>query len=459
MKNYDAIIIGVGQAGKPLASFLSDKGLSVAVIEKSLVGGSCINYGCTPTKMMIASARAAFDARHASELGIDVKTVNVDFHKIIKRRDEVVRSWREGILKSLKEDEHIDFIHGKASFIDKNRVNVQVQNDESILIFSDLIFLNTGTIPRIPEIEGIDGVPCHTAKSMMELDKIPEHLMIIGGGYIGLEFGQMFRRFGSEVSILQDYDQLLPREDRDIAEAIREILLSEGINIITGAEVSKVSGDAGAIKLEYKQSGRIAGFSGTHLLVAAGTNPNTTELILANAGIKTDDHGYIKTNEKLETTAKGIYAVGDVKGGPEFTHISYDDFRILRDNLFSSGKRTISDRRIPYTLFTDPQLGRIGLNEKMAGKNNTAYKLAKMDMKYVSRGIETNNTIGMMKVLTDPASGQILGASMLMPEGGEIMTALQLAMMGELDYRRLMNSPFAHPTYAESFNNLFMNLK
>lgn len=461
MEQFDAIIIGIGQAGNPLASALAEKGYKTAVVERSYPGGSCINYGCTPTKIMVEAASVSQMAEKANEVGIIVKSVKTDFQKLINRRDAIVKQWREGIEKRMKEEENIELIMGEARFIAKNKLQISSREDKSSReISAEKIFINVGTSPRILDtIDGLKEVPYYTSKTMMDLNELPEHLVIIGGSYIGLEFGQMYARLGSKVSILQQDNQLAPREDEDIASAIRKFLEDENINVILEANTKKVKQATKGFELIYEHNGQTKNLTGSHLLLAIGTTPNTATLDLEKAGINMAAHGYIEVNKFLETNQKGIFALGDCKGGPEFTHISYDDFRVVKDFLFGEKKRNIKDRMVPYTLFTKPELGRIGLSEKQAKEQGIIYKVATIPMSNVARAIEANKTTGFLKALVDPDSGQILGAACLTEEGGELMAMLQLAMMGNLPYQQLRDGIFAHPTYAEAFNNLFATLK
>jgi pyruvate/2-oxoglutarate dehydrogenase complex dihydrolipoamide dehydrogenase (E3) component len=290
----------------------------------------------------------------------------------------------------------------------------------------------------------------------MELDSVPEHLLILGGGYIGLEFGQLFRRFGSRVTIVQSAGQLLTREDPDIAEEVAKILLQDGVEIVLKAKATRVSGSDGSIRLEVQQQGNSITLLGSHLLVATGRVPNSDPLNLAAAGIQVNDRGFIQVNDRLETTADGVYALGDIKGGPAFTHISYDDFRIIRANLLEKKTASIANRLVPYTLFIDPQLGRVGLTETEARAQNRNIRVAKLPMTSVARALEVDETRGLMKAIVDDGTDQILGAAILGIEGGEVMSALQIAMLGKLPYTALRDGVFAHPTLAESLNNLFM---
>lgn len=458
-EHVDVIIIGVGQAGKPLAQAFAEKGRSVALIERNYVGGSCINYGCTPTKALLASAQMAHQARRSKEYGIETREVAVNFQAVIKRKDTIVKKFREGIEESLEKAENIRLIQGEARFSGPNEVTVSGPNGKTRLFTADLIFINTGTHPKKPDIPGLDLVDWLTSTTILELETLPEHLLIVGGGYIGVEFSQMFRRFGSKVTMLVRGSQLLPHEDPDVAGELAKILTDEGINIKYNADIQDVKEkDSGSVMVRSIVGGKTTQISGSHLLVAIGTTPNTHSLNLPAAGIETDEHGFVKVNEKLETNQPGIYALGDIKGGPAFTHISYDDYRVVKENLLQNGSRSVADRPVPYTVFTDPQLGRIGLSEQQANQLGKTVKIATMPMNWVGRAIETGHTEGFMKVLIDADTDQILGAAVLGMEGGELMTMLQIAMMGQLPYQRLRDAIFAHPTLAESLNNLFSKL-
>ena len=456
---YDAIIIGSGQGGNPLAVAFANAGRRTAVIEKQYVGGTCINYGCTPTKTLVASARIAYEANRAQEFGINVSNVSVDFRKVIQRKNQIVESFREGSRKRLDEAENLDLIFGTARFISANQLEVTERNGNVKQLIADEIIINTGAKPYIPDIPGLNKISYLDSTSIMELDQIPDHLIILGGGYIGLEFGQMFRRFGSRVTIIHRGRQLLNREDADIAEEVLKIIEEDGIEVLLNSSIEKVlsvSGDK--IEVVCRSTEGESKIKGDRLLLATGRSPNTGDLNLNAAGIEVDDRGYIKVDDQLKTTASQVYAIGDVKGGPAFTHISYDDYRVLRTNLLDGGNATILGRQIPYTVFIDPQLGRVGLSEKQAKEKGIRYRVAKMPMSYVARAIEMNETRGLMKVLVEQNSDKILGCAILGIDGGEIMAILQVAMMGDIPYTKLRDGIFAHPTLAESMNNLFMSM-
>ncbi len=455
MEKVDVIIIGAGQAGNPLSQAFATAGKKTVLIEEKYVGGTCVNYGCTPTKTMIASAEVANLARRSETFGLKIKKVTVNMKAVRERKDGIVTSFRNGSEKKIKSN-GVNLIYGTAEFIDDKTIKVTTKKGKTKKITAETIIIDVGGSPNIPAIDGLDQVSYLNSTTIMELDEIPEHLVIIGGGYIALEFGQMFRRYGSEVTVLQHSEQLIGREDDDIAEEMKKILESEGIQVFLEANTKSIRKTAkNKIELNVALPNEERNLSGTHLLVAAGRNPNTKGLHLENTGIKLDSRGHIQVNEKLETNIPGIYAVGDVKGGPAFTHISYDDFRILKENLLEDGNRTTTNRMVPYVLFTNPQLGRIGVSAKEAKSKGLKFEVAKIPMNYVARAIETENTAGLMKVLVDPDSKQILGAAILGMEGGEIMAMLQIAMMGKLPYTALRDGIFAHPTLAEGLNTLF----
>ncbi|MGH7580182.1 MAG: FAD-dependent oxidoreductase, partial [Gemmatimonadales bacterium] len=365
-----------------------------------------------------------------------------------------VESFRSGSQRRIETADGVDLVFGEARFTAPRAVALNGRR-----LRGELVFINSGARPAPPEVPGLDQIAPLDSTSIMELDQVPEHLIVLGGGYIGLEFSQMFRRFGSRVTVIQRGRQLLPLEDEDVADAILGILREDGVEVLLQAEASCAERSAdGGVRVTAREGEGDRTIAGSHVLLATGRVPNTERLDPGAAGIETDPGGFIRVNERLETTAPGVYALGDVKGGPAFTHISYDDYRIIRANLLEGGSRTINDRPVPYTVFMDPQLGRVGLNEREAKKQGRPYRVATMPMDHVARAVEMDESRGMMKVLVDPASRQILGGAVLGIEGGEIMAALQLAMMGNLPYDRIRDAVFAHPTLAESLNNLFSTL-
>ncbi|RPI15039.1 MAG: mercuric reductase [Ignavibacteriae bacterium] len=454
-EKFNAIIIGTGQAAKPLALTFAEKEWKTAVIESKHFGGSCINYGCTPTKSMIASAKIANTVRHSAEYGIRTSSVRVDIKKVIDRKNKIVRSFRDSGKNAIEKQDCIDLIFGTASFIDNYTVKVISKNSEERILSAEKIFINTGVSPNIPQIEGLNEINYYTSESLMEVNKVPEHLIIIGGGYKGLEFGQMFRRFGSKISIIQKGNKLLKREDDDITDEIYNILTDEGIKIYLNADTQNVKDIKKGLRLEIRIEKNTMKLKGSHLLITTGVKPNTESLSLTSTDIETDDKGFINVNDELETNIEGVYALGDVKGGPAFTHISYDDYRIIKANLFEGKKRRIKGRLVPYTVFTDPQLGRVGISESEAIQKGFNYRILKMPVSHIARAIETGETRGFMKVIVDDDTKQILGCAVLGAEGGEIMSMIEIAMIAKLPYTELQKVIFAHPLLAESLNSLF----
>lgn len=457
MKHYDAIVIGSGQAGTPLAKKLALAGKKTALIEKRYIGGTCVNDGCTPTKAMVASARMAYLAGRCGDLGVHIDGFKVDLPQIKKRKDDIVHRFRNGSQKGLEKTKGLDAIFGEASFTGNKTISIKLNDGGVEELSADLFFLNPGCTPVIPEIEGIQNIDYLTSTSILELDSVPEHLLVIGGNYIGLEFGQMFKRFGSKVTVIERSERLLIREDEDISKCLTGILKEEGLTIHHNAVVKKLEQPApGQISASVAVGGQLQTIACSHILVATGRKPLTNALNLQSANIEVDDKDFIKVNDKLETTAPGIYALGDVKGGPAFTHISYNDYTIVYRNLIEGTDFNINDRPVPYCMFTDPQLGRVGISEQEARKQGLNIKVATLPMEYVARGIETGETRGMMKAVVDTDTKQILGAAIIGEQGGETMTILQMAMEGGITYDRIRYCVFAHPLYAESLNNLFM---
>lgn len=454
VEKYDAIVIGAGQAGVPLSTALAGAGRRTLLVERAHVGGTCVNEGCTPTKTMVASARVAYLARRGKDYGVQTGEVRVDLARVRERKRNIVESFRSSNQRRLDDAERLDLAFGEARFTGPRTIALDGRR-----VAGDLVFVNTGCRPAAPDVEGLAATGPLDSTSIMELDCLPEHLVVLGGGYIGLEFGQMFRRFGSRVTIVQRGPQLLPLEDEDVAAAVLAVLREDGAEVLLQAEaICAERVDGGRVRVTVRTAGGDRPVVGSHVLLAAGRVPNTDRLDPRAAGIDTDSKGYIRVNERLETSATGVYALGDVKGGPAFTHISYDDYRILRDNLLQGGSRTSAGRPVPYTVFMDPQLGRVGLTEREARKAGRPYRVATMPMSHVARALEMDEPRGLMKVLVDPDTRCLLGAAVLGVEGGEIMATLQLAMMGNLPYDRLRDGVFAHPTLAEALNNLFSTL-
>jgi len=457
-ERYDAIVIGSGQAAGQLSRALAGSGRKTALIEREHVGGTCVNEGCTPTKTMVASARVAYLVRRAADYGVRTGAVAVDMARVRERKRDIVSRFRGGGERGLRKVENLDLIMGHARFAGPKTIEVGLNDGGRRTLAADLIFLNTGNRPARPPLPGLDRVPALDSTSVMELDSVPEHLLVIGGGYIAMEFGQMFRRFGSRVTIVQRAAHVLNREDTDISEEVEKILREDGVEVLLEAEAQRVdrSGDRRILlTVRTAQDREPRTLIGSHLLVAVGRVPNTEPLNLAAAGVETDAQGYIKVNERLETSAPGIYGLGDAKGGPAFTHISYDDYRIIETNLLKGGHRTTTDRLVPYVVFMDPELGRVGLSEADARRQNRQVRVYKMPMKSVARALEADEPRGFMKAVVDAATGRILGCAILGIAGGELMSMVELAMMGGLSYTVIRDAIFAHPTLAEALNNLF----
>ena len=460
MKIYDAIIIGAGQAGGPLAKKLAEAGRKTLIIEKRFVGGTCVNDGCTPTKTWVASAKAAYMASNSAELGVKVKDFKVDMAVIKKRKDDIILKSRNGNQKGMEKTKNLDLVFGDATFIDHKTIAVKLNNGGTKKYKADLFFVNTGAKPVIPDIEGLQDIDYLTSTSILELDTVPGHLLVIGGNYIGLEFGQMFSRFGSKVTVLERSARIVSREDEDISAEVENLFELEKIRVLINTQAKKFEKTGkGKISVIVKTGNKEEKIKCTHVLVAVGRAPQTDTLNLDKTGVNLDEKGNIKVNNKLETNVPGIYALGDVKGGPAFTHVSYNDYTIVYRNLLQGVNYTTDDRPIPYCMFTDPQLARVGIDETEAKQQKLNYKVAKLPMAHVARAIETGDTRGFMKAIVDVDTKKILGAAVLGPEGGEIMTVLQMAMEGGITYDRIRFCVFAHPTYSESLNNLFLSLE
>jgi pyruvate/2-oxoglutarate dehydrogenase complex dihydrolipoamide dehydrogenase (E3) component len=456
-EQYRAMVIGSGQGANPLCLALAAAGWRTALVEREHVGGTCINEGCTPTKTMVASGRVAYLAKRAANYGVRTGEISIDMARVRERKGKIVESFRGGSQRRLESTTNLDLIFGEATFTGPKSVVVRLKGGGERTLFADQIFINAGCRPSTPALEGLQGVPFLDSTSIMELDRLPEHLLVLGGGYIGLEFGQLFRRLGSRATIVHSGGQLLAREDSDVAAEVAEILQQDGIEVLLNARARRVSKRGAQIRLDVETRSDARTLEGSHLLIATGRRPNSDWLNLSAAGIATNERGYIQVDGRLETNVEGVYALGDIKGGPAFTHISYDDFRILRTNLLEQGRATTEGRLIPYTVFIDPQLGRVGITEAEARGRGQKIRVAKMPMNYVARALEVDETRGFMKAIVDAGTEQILGAAILGIEGGELMAQLQLAMIGKLPYAILRDAVFAHPTLAESWNNLFLH--
>lgn len=459
MKHYDAVVIGSGQAGSPLSKKLAKAGKKTALIEKRWIGGTCVNDGCTPTKAMVASAKAAYLAKRCDNLGVHIDSYHIDMKQVNKRKNEIVLNSRNGSQKAIEKTDNLDLYFGEAAFIGPKTLRIKLNEGGEEEIEADLIFLNTGCKPTIPEIDGLDDIGYLTSTTILDLDYIPEHLLIIGGNYVALEFAQMFHRFGSKVSVLERGKRIMAKEDEDVSDELHKILAEEGLDIYTEAQVHKFEKTANGIKALATIGKEQKEFTCTHVLLAAGRTPLTKALNLDKTGVELDEKGFIKVDGKLQTNVPGIYALGDVNGGPAFTHIAYNDYTIVYRNLIEGTDYKTTDRPLPYCMFTDPQLGRIGITEKEAREKGLDIKVAVLPMKHVARAIEVGDTRGLMKAVVDAKTKQILGAAVLAEEGGEIMSVLQMAIEGGITYDRIRYCVFAHPTYSESLNNLFMKIE
>jgi pyruvate/2-oxoglutarate dehydrogenase complex dihydrolipoamide dehydrogenase (E3) component len=402
----------------------------------------------------------AYLARRAPDYGVVTGEVSVDMAVVRQRKRDIVDSWRRGSERRVVGTENLTLLMAEARFLGSHTLELRraegpASTDVPPVIEASRIFINTGCRPSIPSIPGLDSVPYLTSTSIMELDAVPERLVVLGGGYVAVEFAQMFRRFGSAVTMVQRGERLLTREDDDVSAAAAAVLEEDGIDLVLGAGVRSVSAVAGGVRLELMTASGGQAVVGSHLLVATGRAPNTEALNLAAAGLKTDDRGFLPVNEHLETVVEGIYALGDVKGGPAFTHISYDDFRVIRSNLLEGGDAGIGERLVPYVIYMDPQLARCGLTEGEARARGYDVRAAAMPMSHVGRALEIDEARGLIKAVVDAQSDRILGCAVLGVEGGEVMSVLQMAMMGGVTASRLRDAVFAHPTLAESLNNLF----
>ena len=443
MATYDAIIIGTGQAGPPLARRMAGLGMQVAIIERGRFGGTCINTGCTPTKTLVASAYAAHVARRGADYGFSAGDVKVDMKRVKARKDHVVGLSNRGVERSLKNLENCRVIEAHARFVSPREVQAG-----SEVLTSDRIFVNVGARAAAPDIPGLDQVDYLTNSSMVEIDFLPRHLLVLGGSYIGLEFGQMYRRFGSAVSIVERGPRLCSREDEDVSAAITDILGREGITVVPGAKCLRVNKQADDIVMTVDCAGT-SELRGSHLLVATGRRPNTDDLGLDRAGVKRDERGYIVVDDELRTSVPGIWALGDCNGKGAFTHTSWNDYEIVAANLFDGESRRVSDRIPAHALYTDPPLGRVGMTEADVRKSGRPALIGKLAMENVSRAFEKGETEGFMKILVDAESKQILGASFLGTSGDEAIHCVLDTMYAKAPYTLLQRAMHIHPTVAE----------
>ena len=458
--SYDVVVVGAGQGGMPFAMAAAHAGRRTALVERAHVAGTCINEGCTPTKTMVASARAAAMARRAGEFGVNTGPVAVDMVAIRARKRDIVVSWRGGSERRLAATAGLDLLRGEARFAEPHALVVRLRDGSETTLHTPLIVVDTGGRPAAPPLPGLGATPFYDSTSIMEVDSVPQHLLVLGGGYVGVEFAQMFARFGSRVTVVERGAQLLGREDEDVAAGMAAVLRDDGVHLLLGSTARQVRpAYDGGIELDVRTPDGPVRLSGSHLLVALGRAPNTEALNLAAAGVTTDDRGFIPVDERLQTNVPGIYAIGDVNGGPAFTHVSYDDFRILRANLLEGGDATTTGRLLPYVVYTDPQLGRVGLTEREARQRGYDVRVATMPMDWVARALETAEARGFLKAVVDGATDRVLGAAVLGVEGGEVMAIVQTAILGGIKAATLRETMFAHPSLAESLNNLFGTLE
>lgn len=458
-ERFDAVVVGTGQGGKPLARALAQAGRTTAIVERDRVGGTCVVRGCTPTKTMVASARVAYLARRSDDYGVETGPVSVDMETVRKRKRTMVDRWVSGARDGLESRENLELVFGEARFRAPREIEIDLRDGGTRRLAAEHVFLNVGARPRVPAIEGLDEVDFLDSTSIMELGEVPEHLIVLGGGFIGLEFGQMFRRFGAAVTVIDRGERLAGREDDDVSQAIAEIFEEDGIDVVLEAEAKRVEPRGNGLELVVEAAGEERAIVGSHLLVAVGRASNADLLNLDAAGIDTDERGWIPVNERLETGVEGIWAMGDVTGAAPFTHTAYDDYRVIEANLLNGRDRTTEDRILPYAVFIDPQLGRVGATEREAREQGIDVRVAKLPMSRVARAIELDETRGFMKAVVDGETDRILGAAVLGIEGGEVVSVLEVAMMGDLCWTALRDAVIAHPTLAESLNNLFMTLE
>jgi probable pyridine nucleotide-disulfide oxidoreductase len=457
-EHFEIAVVGGGKGGKTLAAKMAFAGRPVVMVEKGMIGGSCINVACIPTKTMVKSAKVAELARRAAEFGIRTAFDGAGPIGIRERKRAVVV---EMVSRNQANFDRsgMTLLRGMARFTGPRSLEVRLCEGGVRELTADKVFLNTGTRPALPPIPGLADAKPLDSESVQELERLPEHLIVLGGGYVGCEFAQMYRRFGSQVTIIERSEMFLPREDRDVADQVFQCFQEDGINVLLEASARRVEGTSGQlvqVKLQTPRGERIV--EGSDLLAALGRSPNTEELNLQAAGVETDSRGFITVNDRLETTAAGVWALGDVNGGPQFTHVSLDDCRIVTANL-TGGNRSTADRLVPYTLFIDPELGRVGMTEAEARRRGLRVQVARLPAEKIPRAMTSGETRGYLKAVVNADTGQVLGASILAAEGGEVMSVIQVAMRAGLPYTALRDMVFAHPTMAEGLNDLFAQLE
>jgi pyruvate/2-oxoglutarate dehydrogenase complex dihydrolipoamide dehydrogenase (E3) component len=453
-ERYEVLILGSGAGGKHLAWHMAGAGHRTAVVERRWIGGSCPNINCLPSKNEIWSAKVADLVHRAADFGLLAGPYRTDMRRVRQRKRDMVESEVAAHLENYKAS-GTELIMGTGRFVAPKTVQVHLQAGGTRVVAGDRVFLNVGTHATIPSIPDLADSQPLTNIELLELDRVPEHLVVLGGGYVGVEFAQAYRRFGSRVTVVTHGSQLLDREDSDVADEIRRILAAEDIDVVLGAEVIRVEGRSGdRVRLRARTGGNERTITGTDILVATGRTPNTADIGLETAGVELDSRGYVKVNDRLETTAADVWAMGECNGGPQFTHVSDDDFRIVRDNL-AGGRRSTRDRLIPFCLFTDPPLARVGMTEEEARQRGVAVRVAKLPMSAVLRTHTTGETAGFMKALVEASGDRILGFAMIGSDAGEVVASVQTAMLGGLPYTVLRDAILAHPTSAEGLGSLF----
>ncbi len=458
VEQFDDVVLGGGKGGKSLAMALANAGHRVALIEKGQIGGTCINVACIPTKTMVASAKLFELARRASDFGVTLAPPPADLSGVIERKRRVVGGMVDAHRTLFTTTPNMDFLLGQGMFTGERTITVSMADGSTREVRGEMVYINTGSHTTVPPIPGLDGVDYLTSTSVMELDELPSRLAIIGAGYIALEFAQVFRRLGSEVVLVARGETFLPNEDRDIAGAIRAVLEEDGIEFLDNVETDSVRQDPGGIELSYSRNGIPETLRCSHLMVAVGRTPNSAGLGVEAAGVQVDKRGAITVDDHLQTTAENVYAVGDCNGGPLFTHVSWDDYRILLANVLHGAGRSTAGRLVPYTLFIDPELGRVGLTEEQARAQGYDIAVASLPAAKIPRANTAGETKGLLKAVVDRKTGQILGCSLFCHSAGEVMSVVQMAMIGQVPYTAVRDTIFTHPTMAESLNLLFATL-
>ena len=458
VEQFDDVILGGGKGGKSLAMALAKAGHSVALIEKGQIGGTCINVACIPTKTMVASAKLVEIASRAADYGITLTPPPADLAGVIARKRRVVEAMVNTHQTLFTTTPNMTFLLGEGAFSGERTIDVAMADGSTRVVRGERVYINTGSHTTIPAIPGLDTVDYLTSTSVMELDKLPARLAIIGGGYISLEFAQIFRRLGSEVVVVQRGERFLPNEDADIAAQIRTVLEEDGIEFLDNAETDSVKPGPDGVELLYSRNGATESLHCSHLMVAVGRTPTTAGLGLDAAGVQLNARGAIAVDDRLQTTAENVYAIGDCNGGPLFTHASWDDYRILLANVLHGAGRSTTGRLMPYTLFIDPELGRVGLTEEQAVAQGYDVAVATLPAAKIPRANTAGETKGLLKAVVDRKTDQILGCSLFCHGAGEVMSVVQMAMLGKVPYPAVRDTIFTHPTMAESLNLLFATL-